>query len=98
MAHKNFAWSIRGGAEIGMAGLRGQAPFSVHPEDGKPTMPERPGLTDAPGAFAWSTPAALGCERPGGQGDMIIDYLIGGVVAVLLLGYLVCVLLRPEKF
>jgi K+-transporting ATPase KdpF subunit len=29
---------------------------------------------------------------------MIIDYLIGGVVAVLLLGYLAYALLRPEKF
>jgi K+-transporting ATPase KdpF subunit len=29
---------------------------------------------------------------------MIIDYLIGGAVAVLLLGYLVYALLRPEKF
>jgi K+-transporting ATPase KdpF subunit len=29
---------------------------------------------------------------------MIIDYVIGGVVAVLLLGYLTYALLRPEKF
>jgi K+-transporting ATPase KdpF subunit len=29
---------------------------------------------------------------------MIIDYMIGGAVAVLLLGYLVYALLRPEKF
>jgi K+-transporting ATPase KdpF subunit len=29
---------------------------------------------------------------------MIVDYLLGGAVAVLLLGYLVHVLLRPEKF
>jgi K+-transporting ATPase KdpF subunit len=29
---------------------------------------------------------------------MIIDYVIGGAVAVLLLGYLGCALLRPEKF
>jgi K+-transporting ATPase KdpF subunit len=29
---------------------------------------------------------------------MLIDYLIGGVVAVLLLGYLVYALLRPERF
>jgi K+-transporting ATPase KdpF subunit len=29
---------------------------------------------------------------------MIIDYAIGGVVAVLLLGYLTYALLRPEKF
>jgi K+-transporting ATPase KdpF subunit len=29
---------------------------------------------------------------------VIIDYVIGGVVAVLLLGYLVYALLRPEKF
>jgi K+-transporting ATPase KdpF subunit len=29
---------------------------------------------------------------------MIIDYLIGGAVAVLLLGYLTYALLRPEKF
>jgi K+-transporting ATPase KdpF subunit len=29
---------------------------------------------------------------------MIIDYVIGGVVAVLLLGYLAYALLLPEKF
>jgi K+-transporting ATPase KdpF subunit len=29
---------------------------------------------------------------------MIIDFVIGGVVAVLLLGYLAYALLRPEKF
>ena len=29
---------------------------------------------------------------------MIIDYVIGGVVAVFLLGYLAYALLRPEKF
>ncbi len=29
---------------------------------------------------------------------MIVDYLMGGAVAVLLLGYLVYALLRPEKF
>ena len=29
---------------------------------------------------------------------MIVDYLMGGTVAVLLLGYLVYALLRPEKF
>jgi K+-transporting ATPase KdpF subunit len=29
---------------------------------------------------------------------MIIDYMIGGAVAVLLLGYLAYALLRPEKF
>jgi K+-transporting ATPase KdpF subunit len=29
---------------------------------------------------------------------MIIDYVIGSVVAVLLLGYLTYALLRPEKF
>ena len=29
---------------------------------------------------------------------MIIDYVIGGVVAVLLLGYLAYALLRPETF
>ena len=29
---------------------------------------------------------------------MIIDYVIGGAVAVLLLGYLAYALLRPEKF
>jgi K+-transporting ATPase KdpF subunit len=29
---------------------------------------------------------------------MIIDYVIGGLVAVLLLGYLAYALLRPEKF
>jgi K+-transporting ATPase KdpF subunit len=29
---------------------------------------------------------------------MIIDYVIGGVVAVLLLGYLAYALLRPERF
>jgi K+-transporting ATPase KdpF subunit len=29
---------------------------------------------------------------------MLIDYLIGGVVAVLLLAYLVYALLRPERF
>jgi K+-transporting ATPase KdpF subunit len=28
---------------------------------------------------------------------MIIDYMIGGAVAVLLLGYLAYALLRPEK-
>jgi K+-transporting ATPase KdpF subunit len=28
---------------------------------------------------------------------MIIDYVIGGLVAVLLLGYLAYALLRPEK-
>ena len=29
---------------------------------------------------------------------MLIDYLLGGAVAVLLLGYLVYALLRPERF
>ena len=29
---------------------------------------------------------------------MLIDYLLGGVVAAFLLGYLVYALLRPEKF
>ena len=29
---------------------------------------------------------------------MIIDYVIGGLVAVLLFGYLAYALLRPEKF
>jgi K+-transporting ATPase KdpF subunit len=29
---------------------------------------------------------------------MIIDFVIGGAVAVLLLGYLAYALLRPEKF
>jgi K+-transporting ATPase KdpF subunit len=29
---------------------------------------------------------------------MIIDFVIGGVAAVLLLGYLAYALLRPEKF
>ena len=29
---------------------------------------------------------------------MIIDYVIGGVVAAFLLGYLVYALLRPEEF
>jgi len=29
---------------------------------------------------------------------MLIDYLLGGVVAVFLLGYLVYALLRPEEF
>jgi K+-transporting ATPase KdpF subunit len=29
---------------------------------------------------------------------MLIDYAIGGLVAVLLLGYLVYALLRPERF
>jgi K+-transporting ATPase KdpF subunit len=29
---------------------------------------------------------------------MVIDYVIGGAVAVLLLGYLAYALLRPEKF
>jgi K+-transporting ATPase KdpF subunit len=29
---------------------------------------------------------------------MIIDFVIGGVVAVLLIGYLAYALLRPEKF
>jgi K+-transporting ATPase KdpF subunit len=29
---------------------------------------------------------------------MIVDFVIGGVVAVLLLGYLAYALIRPEKF
>jgi K+-transporting ATPase KdpF subunit len=29
---------------------------------------------------------------------MLIDYLLGGAVAVFLLGYLVYALLRPERF
>jgi K+-transporting ATPase KdpF subunit len=29
---------------------------------------------------------------------MLIDYVIGGAVALLLLGYLTYALLRPEKF
>jgi K+-transporting ATPase KdpF subunit len=29
---------------------------------------------------------------------MLIDYVIGGAVALLLLGYLAYALLRPEKF
>jgi len=29
---------------------------------------------------------------------MLIDYLLGGVVAAFLLGYLVYALLRPEEF
>ena len=29
---------------------------------------------------------------------MLIDYVLGGVVAVLLLGYLTYALLRPERF
>jgi K+-transporting ATPase KdpF subunit len=29
---------------------------------------------------------------------MVIDYVIGGAVAMILLGYLVHALLRPEKF
>ena len=29
---------------------------------------------------------------------MIVDLVIGGAVALLLLGYLACALIRPEKF
>ncbi|HUL07920.1 MAG TPA: K(+)-transporting ATPase subunit F [Candidatus Acidoferrum sp.] len=29
---------------------------------------------------------------------MLIDYLLGGAVAIFLLGYLVYALLRPERF
>ena len=29
---------------------------------------------------------------------MLIEYVLGGVVALGLLGYLVCALLRPERF
>ena len=29
---------------------------------------------------------------------MLIDYLLGGAVAVFLLGYLIYALLRPERF
>jgi K+-transporting ATPase KdpF subunit len=29
---------------------------------------------------------------------MLVDYVLGGVVAVLLLGYLVYALLHPERF
>jgi K+-transporting ATPase KdpF subunit len=29
---------------------------------------------------------------------MLLDYLIGGAVAIFLLGYLVYALLRPERF
>jgi K+-transporting ATPase KdpF subunit len=29
---------------------------------------------------------------------MLVDLVIGGVVAVLLLGYLACALIRPERF
>lgn len=29
---------------------------------------------------------------------MIVDFVIGGVIAVLLLGYLAYALIRPEKF
>jgi K+-transporting ATPase KdpF subunit len=61
-------------------------------------MPDRPQVIIAPRRL----------RRPGAGGrrlrdyprtsHMIIDYLIGGAVAVLLLGYLVYALLRPEKF
>jgi K+-transporting ATPase KdpF subunit len=29
---------------------------------------------------------------------MLLDYVIGGVIALLLLGYLVYALIRPERF
>ena len=43
----------------------------------------------------WRSKAASGSEE---NANMIVDYVIGGVVAVLLLGYLAYALLRPEKF
>jgi len=37
--------------------------------------------------------SASACEVP-----ILIDYLLGGAVALFLLGYLVYALLRPERF
>jgi K+-transporting ATPase KdpF subunit len=39
-----------------------------------------------------SRPASV-CEAP-----MLLDYILGGLVAVFLLGYLVYALARPERF
>jgi K+-transporting ATPase KdpF subunit len=41
----------------------------------------------------WPSRAASGCEDV-----MLVDFVIGGAVALLLLGYLVYALIRPEKF
>jgi K+-transporting ATPase KdpF subunit len=38
-------------------------------------------------------PPARECEAA-----MLIDYLLGGAVAILIMAYLVYVLIRPEKF
>jgi K+-transporting ATPase KdpF subunit len=43
----------------------------------------------------WQSTLATGSE---GKMTLIIDYVIGGAVALLLLGYLAYALLRPEKF
>ena len=37
---------------------------------------------------------ATGCEEP----TMLIEYVLGGVVTLGLLGYLIYALLRPERF
>jgi K+-transporting ATPase KdpF subunit len=39
------------------------------------------------------SPSANGCE-----GLMSFDYLLGGIVAIFLFGYLVYALARPERF
>jgi K+-transporting ATPase KdpF subunit len=53
-----------------------------------------------PGASEFRAVRAGGrrLRAPLRKASMIIDFVIGGVVAVLLLGYLAYALLRPEKF
>ncbi|MBZ5561384.1 MAG: K(+)-transporting ATPase subunit F [Acidobacteriia bacterium] len=41
---------------------------------------------------------ALVAEATGPYGDMTMDYLISGIAALFLFGYLVYALLRPERF
>jgi K+-transporting ATPase KdpF subunit len=41
----------------------------------------------------WPSKAASGCEDV-----MLVDFVVAGVVALLLLGYLAYALIRPEKF
>jgi K+-transporting ATPase KdpF subunit len=42
--------------------------------------------------------APLGAEEAYPEGGLTLDYIISGIAALLLFGYLIYALLRPERF
>jgi len=48
--------------------------------------------------FAIAAAYVRGCDRLWGGPDVALDYVVGGVIAVLIGAYLVYALLRPERF